>query len=157
MQPHTSDPSRLIEAVFQRIQHERMAGLPMLNPVLQVAAVGFTLIDSREWRGALVTPWSLNLMLLPATADWPPVVEHERAFRQYPAGDFAFLGNREPELGSYLTCSLFHDMNRFDDQKMAVMTAHACLQALELAPVPIGAEAGVPASPGRRRFLTLGG
>lgn len=154
---HASDPGACVEAAFERIQNERMAGLPMLNPALQVAAVGFSVIDGSEWRGALITPWSLSLLLLPATADWSPVVEHERAFRHYPAGTFAFLGNREPELGAYLSCPLFHDMSRFADQKTAVMTAHACLLALELAPAQSNNAAAVPPSPGRRRFLALGG
>lgn len=154
---HASDPSALVEAVFLRIWNERMVGMPMLNPALQVAAVGFSCMDGREWRGALITPWSLNLLLLPATLDGFSVAEHERAFRRYPAGVFAFLGNREAELGNYLSCPLFHAMNGFADQKAAVMTAHACLSAIDRAPAAAPTDTSAPQSPGRRRFLALGG
>lgn len=159
MQVHASDPSALIEATFRRIQRERMADLPVLNAALSVAAVGFARGSGTEWRGALLTPWGLGLMLLPAAPGWSPIVEHARAFRQYPSGNFAFLGNREDGLGEYLLCPLIHDMSRFADQDTAVATACACLIALDMAP-PSGdaaPEAAVPASAGRRKFLALGG
>ena len=41
-----------------------MAGVPMLNPALRVQAVGFRHWQS-HWLGVLVTPWFMNLMLLP--------------------------------------------------------------------------------------------
>lgn len=162
MHVHASDPSPLIEACFRRIQAERMTGLPMLNPALAVAAIGFAVQAGRpdrldrEWRGVLLTPWGLGLMLLPATADWQAVVEHERVFRQYPAGNFVFLGNREEGLGEYLFCPLIHEMAQFVDQETAVMTARASLIALDMAP-PAPQPAPPEVSGSRRKFLALGG
>ncbi|MDP1526280.1 MAG: [NiFe]-hydrogenase assembly chaperone HybE [Rhodocyclaceae bacterium] len=153
---HASDPSALLEATFQRIERERWAGMPMLNPTLAVAAVGFERKEN-EWRGVLVTPWGINLLLLPATADWARPASHERTFRQYAAGSFAFLGNHEDGLGNYLTCPLIHSVSHFVDQETAVMTARACLIALDMAPPvpevpPRDPEA--PESPARRGFFT---
>ena len=53
-----------LERVFECIRIERMVGLPILNEQLRVEALGF-----RDWQavrvGALVTPWSINLVILP--------------------------------------------------------------------------------------------
>lgn len=153
---HAENPSAQVEATFRRIHVERMADLPLLNPALEVAAVGFAR-DGTDWRGVLVTPWCVDLLLLPASADWTVPGPHERVFRQYAAGSFAFLPNREDGLGDYLTCALIHDMRQFPDQDTARMTAQACLIALDLAPGQPPADPAAPGSPARRRFLNLGG
>ncbi len=153
---HTGDPSALLEATFKRIEAERWAGMSMLNPALAVAAVGFER-KANEWRGVLVTPWGINLLLLPAAVDWAPPVSHERAFRQYAAGSFAFLGNHEDGLGDYLACPLIHSVSHFVDQETAVMTARACLIALDMAPpapVPPPRDPEAPESPARRGFFS---
>lgn len=153
---HAADPSALIEATFERIRRERMAGIDLLNPALAVAAVGFVR-DGDDWRGVLVTPWGINLLLLPATVDWLVPLPHERVFRTYPAGTFAFLGNHEAGLGDYLSCPLIHDMAQFADQATALLTARASLLALQLAPEAETATPTAPVSPARRRFFSLGG
>lgn len=149
---HPENPASLIEAAFARIHRERMAGLGMLNPALAVAAVGFER-RGNDWRGVLVTPWGINLLLLPAVADWPMPDSHQRAFREYASGTFAFLGNREEDLGPYLSCPLIHDMAQFADQESALLTARACLIALDRAPNEAPVDASAPASPSRRSFL----
>lgn len=152
---HARDPSALVEGVFARIHQERMTGLDLLNPVLSVAAIGFAR-HGDDWRGVLVTPWGIRLLLLPAVADWPVPAEHERAFRDYPAGTFAFLPNREPALGDYLACPLLHDVRHIADQETACLTARACLIALDMPPGQPGTDAATLASDARRRFLALG-
>ncbi|NWG32241.1 MAG: [NiFe]-hydrogenase assembly chaperone HybE [Rhodocyclaceae bacterium] len=153
---HAENPAARIKAVFRRIHVERMAGLPLLNPALEVAAVGFSR-HSDDWRGVLVTPWGINLLLLPAVEDWPVPPPLERAFRQYPAGSFAFLPNHEEGLGDYLACPLISDMKPFADQETALATARACLIALDIAPGQTPADApGAPDSLERRRFLLRG-
>lgn len=153
---YEENPSAQVEATFRRIQTERMAGLPLLNPALEVAAIGFAR-HGDDWRGVLVTPWCIDLLLLPATADWPVPAPHERAFRHYASGNFAFLPNREDGLGDYLICALIHDMKQFPDQDAARMTAQACLIALDLAPGLPAADPEAPSSSARRKFLSLGG
>jgi [NiFe] hydrogenase assembly HybE family chaperone len=150
---HVTDPSALIEATFRHIETGRMDGLPMINASLRVAAVGFERKEN-EWRGVLVTPWGINLLLLPAAADWPMPDSHQRAFRHYPSGTFAFLGNHENGLGNYLACPLIHDMMQFQDQQTAVLTARACLIALDLVAEQPGEDPAAPERPDRRRFFT---
>lgn len=149
------NPGAQVEATFRRIHAERMAGLPLLNPILRVEAVGFAR-QGADWRGVLVTPWCIDLLLLPATADWPVPGPHERVFRQYAAGAFAFLPNREEGLGDYLICALIHDMKQFVNQESARQTAQACLIALDLAPGQPQPDAAAPSSSARRKFLSLG-
>lgn len=149
------DPTPQVEATFRRIHAERMAGLPLLNPALEVAAVGFTR-HGTDWRGALVTPWCIDLLLLPATPDWTVPGPHERVFRQYASGNFACLPNHEEGLGDYLICALIHDMKQFVDQDTAKMTAQACLIALDLPPGQPQPDATAPSSAARRKFLSLG-
>lgn len=149
---HATDPSALIEVTFERIHRERMAGIGLLNPALVAAAVGFER-NGDDWRGVLVTPWGINLLLLPATADWLVPLPHERVFRTYPAGTFAFLGNHEAGLGDYLSCPLIHDMAQFADQATALLTARASLIALDVVPEQRGSEPDAPSSPARRRFF----
>lgn len=154
---HAHDPSALVEDVFARIHRERMVGVDLVNPALAVAAVGFKRLGD-DWRGVLVTPWGIHLLLLPAVADWPVPASHERVFRRYPAGDFAFLANREEGLGDYLVCALVHDMSPYADQETAEFTALACLIALDMPPPksqPKG-DAQAPDSVKRRKFLGLG-
>lgn len=151
------NPSAQVEAVFRRIHARRMADLPLLNPALEVAAIGFARRGEHgeEWRGVLVTPWCIDLLLLPAVEDWPVPAPHERVFRQYPSGSYAFLPNHEEGLGDYLICPLIHDMKQFADHETACMTAHACLFALDLAPGQTQPDPAAPASSGRRKFLSL--
>ena len=149
------NPSAQVEATFRRIHTERMVGLPLLNPALDVAAVGFARHEN-DWRGVLVTPWCIDLLLLPATAGWAVPGPHERVFRKYASGDFAFLPNQEEGLGDYLICALIHDMKQFPDPETAQLTAQACLIALDLAPGQPAPDPAAPGSSARRKFLNLG-
>ena len=67
------DPSARIEAAFRAILETRMRGLPVLNPAVEVEAVGFRAWEG-HWLGMLVTPWFINLMLLPLEPErWRPL------------------------------------------------------------------------------------
>lgn len=156
--PHPDDPSARVAAAFRRIQAERMADLPvMLNPALAVEAVGFRR-HGEDWLGVLVTPWAMNLILLPATGQgWQMPPDNRRRFVRFPSGDYAFLGGEEPEIGQYQICALIAAMGQFVDQETAVLTARAALIALlqePAAPGPEPAAAEAPSSPARRGFLT---
>jgi [NiFe] hydrogenase assembly HybE family chaperone len=157
-----------VQGTFERIRYERMAGLPFLNEALHVELVG-----PRRWRGlwlgVLITPWFMNVMLLPgdgaAAAEgeatplrWPTVATGEYAQFDFPAGTLSFLAGREGEMGEYLSCSLFSPMFGFADHAGARQTAQACLLALldpraAAAQVAAGRPADAPAQPGKRDFL----
>jgi [NiFe] hydrogenase assembly HybE family chaperone len=138
-----------LEAVFAEIQASRMADVPVLNAALQVEAVSFT-ASGENWLGILITPWFMNLMLLPRTADaWPGLVMGQSVVHAFPSGEYDFIVGQEAALGQYQSCSLFSPMFEFPDQASARATAQAALANLLAA---AAAPETVP-SPSRRQFL----
>lgn len=158
---HEGNPANAVEEAFFRIQREQMADVPILNPALSVEAVDFQRWQG-HWLGIVVTPWCMSMLLVPGSAEnWVSTGENRRRFVRFPAGDFAFLGSAEAELGEYQSCPLFSPMGRFSSQSEATMTARASLVAL-LAPAKAAPEGGeakkkasVEPSLSRRRFLAL--
>ncbi len=127
---------RALEQGFERIRAERMAGLPLLNEQLRVEALGF-----RDWQGvrvgALVTPWSINLIILPAGGAAPPAARvGESRTWAFPSGEYAFNGAEDPALGAYAQCSLFSPAFEFESHADAVAAARAALEALFTPPQP---------------------
>lgn len=121
---------RALEHTFNAILATRMHGMPVLNPVLRVQALDFVLADA-DWLGILITPWFMNLLLLPAAdSQWitlPPGSKFERSF---PYGSFEFTAAHESQLGPYAQCSLFSPMFEFADQAAAQTAGQSALQAL---------------------------
>ena len=159
-QIHTVSPADAVEAAFFRIQQERMVGVPILNPALSVEAIDFQRWQG-HWLGMVVTPWCMSLLLLPGNTDnWVSTGENKRRFVRFPAGDFAFLGGNEVELGEYQSCSLFSPMGKFSTQSEAAMTARASLIGLLTAPQPPQAADKKDGTPGetpvsRRDFFAF--
>lgn len=123
------DPGPLVEQVFRNIQCERMLGLPILNSALTIETVGFTSFRGHHL-GILITPWFMNLMLLPGTAPWPALRAGECQSWQFPCGSLKFVAESERELGSYLTCALVSPMHEFTSQAEARAAARAVLDGL---------------------------
>ena len=142
------DPSTLLETVFGRIAEERMAGLPIVNPALAVAAVGFRPWQD-YWLGVLVTPWFMNLVARPTVPDDAP----ELSLRPFelPSARYDFSAAREEGIGLYFSCPLISPMARFASQAEALAVAEAVLD--HVFQVPPEAAPGAPADPGRRGFL----
>ncbi len=158
--------TRKLEAVFGRIERERMQDIPILNKSLRVSAVGMRPYGE-GWVCALVTPWFINLMLLPKMPDvaetWGRAGVGTKVGHDFPAGTFEFICGGEEELGPYRMCSLFSPVLQFENQEAALATAEAALAALfdenldhtaerEAHPVPPKKEA----APLSRRTLFLG-
>ena len=156
---HDLNPADAVEEAFFRIQQEQMADVPILNPALSVEAVDFQRWQG-HWLGIVVTPWCMSMLLVPgSTENWISTGDNQRRFVKFPAGDFAFLGSAEAELGEYQSCPLFSPMSQFASQSEATMTARASLIALLTDPQAAKAAtaekpAGEP-SLSRRRFLAL--
>jgi len=124
-----------LEVAFRRIERERMAGVPILNPALRVEAVGIRPFDG-DWLSVLVTPWFMNAVILPgdgSAAAWAAAMPGGTIRRTFPAGTFDFLVGEEDGLGRFAMCSLFSPMDEFADAATAAATALAALEAL-LAP-----------------------
>jgi [NiFe] hydrogenase assembly HybE family chaperone len=155
---HDASPAEAVEEAYFRIYRERMADVPVHNPALSVEAVDFQRWQG-HWLGVLVTSWHMSVLLLPGQEDgWQSVGDNQRRFVKFPAGDFAFLGSEEPEIGEFQSCALFSAMGQFANQNEAVLTARASLMAL-LQPVQAAA-AEVKKNPdepslSRRRFFGL--
>ena len=169
---HVGNPADAVESAFFRIQQERMADVPLLNPALCVEAVDFQRWNG-HWLGIILTPWCMSILLLPGSdGGWISAGENKRRFIKFPVGDLAFLGSDEPELGEFQSCALFSPMDRFATRSEAVLTARASLLALlapPALPVPAAspgeAAPAVPAARGtppgqpslsRRRFMVPG-
>jgi [NiFe] hydrogenase assembly HybE family chaperone len=123
------DPSVRVGDAYERIWRTRMQGLPFLNERLRVEAVGFREWQG-QWLGALVTPWCLNLLLLPGNGEWTPLAAGAERFVAFPAGRFRFIAGHEASLGESHSCSLFSPVLEFTDHEAARLTAEAALAGL---------------------------
>jgi [NiFe] hydrogenase assembly HybE family chaperone len=106
-----------------------MASLPIYNPQLTIAALGFR-PHPDGFVGALVTPWFLNIVVLPAsTSDEtrPPGAVRTVAF---PSGAYVLSAAKLERVGAFEFLSLFSPMQDFEDQAAAQLTASAALEAL---------------------------
>jgi [NiFe] hydrogenase assembly HybE family chaperone len=153
-----ADPAELLARrsaelvrLFESIVHTRMAGVPVLNMALHVEAVGFLPMAEEEGAaasglGILLTPWFMNLVLLPlALIDSAAGVGLVRT-RTLRGTCFEFIGAHEPAVGAFAACSLFSPVFEFADQATARATAQAVLAQLR---EPLN----TPAAPARRSFL----
>lgn len=121
-----------LEAAFEALHRERMHDVPILNRALRVACIGMQACDDGKL-AALVTPWFINLMLLPAGEEaeaWGRLALGSKSLHQFPAGRFEFILGELPQVGRYRMCSLFSPVLEFEDQAAAELTAAAALAAL---------------------------
>lgn len=133
---HHGNPSARLREVFSRIQAERMADVPLLNPALTVETVGFRLWQD-SWLGVLITPWSMNLLALAGVTPFAPLGAHAVDSLTLPDGAVDFHGAFEPALGHYRQASLFSPMWQFAHQDVARATAEEVMNLLfPAAPAP---------------------
>ncbi len=144
------DPSQRLEAMYRRIWAAGMCDLPFVNPALAVEALGFRRWQG-DWVGALITPWFLNLFILPGGgALWSELPSGERCKVAFPVGTLEFIADHdaaadaEREIPAYRYCPLFAPVGQFATQDAARGAALAALEVL-LAPPPAGeSPAGAP-------------
>ncbi len=130
-----------LEAAFRRIAATRMAGLPLNNPALRVAAVGFRPGEEGTEVGVLVTPWAINLVLVSATrGEELRLAPDRRRTWRFPSGDYEFLGGEEAECGPFQFCSLFSPAFEFASQESAEALAREVMDALYVDAVDPGPE-----------------
>lgn len=122
-----------IIATFEMIGRTRMHDVPILNPRLAVAALPPRTFAG-GWLTIVVTPWFINLMLLPGSdgqhAAWAATRIGEKTVYQFPAGAFSFIHGDEDGIGRYQMCSLFSPVLEFADQPAALATAEAAFDAM---------------------------
>lgn len=121
-----------LKSLFETIAATRMAGVPVVRDGFGVHAVGFQPLGD-ACCGILVTPWFMNLVVLPADDEPPLAVGAVRA-RNVGTHRFDFIGASEPGFGAWEACSLFSPMFEFDDEAAALATAQAVLAELRQPP-----------------------
>ncbi len=149
-----------VEAHYAAVARGAMADLPLLN-----RALGVRLLGLQPWEGmalgVLVTPWAINLMLLPGSGPWPDAAPLSKQVWQFPSGDYPFVNAGDAGFGPYQSCSLFSPVLEFESMEAACATALAALLALlrppmtlpEALPEALPEDAAPAAEPSRRRWL----
>lgn len=137
---YTDNPSEHLVRHYRQVWQSGMQGMPFLNPHLDVAAIGFQQYRG-DWVGAVITPWFLNLFILPGGGElWRDHASGDRVRISFPVGELEFIADLDPgsTLEACLYCPLVAPVNQFPDQQSAQDAAEAALQAL-LSPPPTAA------------------
>ena len=111
---------------YQAIYKERMQDLPIVNTRLDVEAVGFEQWEDKDL-GILITPWFMNLVLLPDSDRLTDLPQGERVECQFPSGPCELTVYHDEGLGSYLAAVLFSTVADFPDQDVARAVAEEAL------------------------------
>lgn len=126
-----SDVVDRLVAGYRRIERERMQGLPICNGALRVEAVGFR-PQGRCLCGVLVTPWFMNLVLLPAEGEqWSDANFGNRVIWRFNAGEYELSPALLEETGTHLSTPLFSTVHDFPDQETARRVAEEVLVRLD--------------------------
>ena len=149
-------------AAFYRGAGRSMRDLPIYNPALDVAAIGFRAIADHAF-GVVVTPWFMNLVRVPLDCDGYALPQGAAVAHALPAGTLEFTVGHLDGFGTIESCSLFSPMFGFVDQQAAETAAAAALAAVldpqfdaaaaTAEPVAPEPPAQPPAPLDRRRFL----
>lgn len=128
-----------------------MRDLPIYNPALAVEATAFHPIEGEGLVGILITPWFMNLVILPeTTVPFDPARCGASRKVALPGGPRVFRVAGDATLGTIWSASLHSPMDVFHSPAQA--RAEARLRLAE-ALTPPREDASVPACPGRRAFL----
>ena len=149
-----SDRATALVRHFESVHREHMQGLPIVNPQLQVEAIGFTEFGDHGI-GVLVTPWFMNLVLLPHSCDYESSEQGSTVELTLPGGKYEFNITHDENLGTFLTAVLFRTVADFPDQHTARQVAEAVLETLLKEPETRGAAARQFSR--RELFARLGG
>ena len=126
-----TDVDRLVVG-YRLVWRERMQDLPICNPRLEVEAVGFHAYG-RCLCGVLITPWFMNLVLLPAEGEqWSAATFGEKVIWQFNAGEYEFTPAVLEGTGVHLSAPLFSTVQDFPDQATARLVADEVLRHLSV-------------------------
>ena len=107
-----------------------MRGLPFYNDRLSVEAVGFRVWQGRLL-GVLITPWFMNLVLVPRIEDEQSRSPEGAATQwEFPAGSYEFNASYLDDSGTHLSAALFSTVQNFPDQDTARAVAQTILMKL---------------------------
>jgi len=118
---------------FRTIYDEHMRDLPIVNTSIDVEGFGFRDFEAHRL-GVLITPWFMNLVLLPANEQWGDSAQGDTTMVDFPSGPVEFTVSRDQELGTYLTASLPGSIANLPDQATAREVAQQGLTELFVRP-----------------------
>jgi len=114
---------------YSLVAKTSMKDMPIVNEALRVEALGF-----RDWQdsevGVLITPWFMNLLVVPKENNSIQMQVGKSVEMQLPAGVFSFLTQADEQIGIYLTSSLFSPMFDFADEAQARETASEVMEQI---------------------------
>ena len=115
---------------FQQIGSERILGLPIYNDKLTVEAVNFQQCNG-GLIGVLVTPWFMNVMLLPEdTSPYQNQELGEKVNYQLRSGEHEFVIGEDEEVGRYLFRTVTSPTHCYKKQTAAVNAGSKALSTL---------------------------
>ncbi len=119
-----------IEKTFTKIHLENMQGIPILNPAIEVQAVGFQHYQGRVL-GVIITPWLMNVVILPTEdEDWSSMELGHKQPHKFPAKTCKFMVNNIEGIGPCQTHSLYSPMRDFACHEQALKMAQDFLETL---------------------------
>ena len=122
--------SEQIERTFNRIHTESMQGIPILNPAIEVQALGFQELEGRVL-GIIITPWLMNVVILPKEdEDWSHMKLGDKRPHEFASRTYKFMLNEIDGIGLCQTRSLYSPMREFRCHQQAVAAAQAFLDGL---------------------------
>ena len=134
---------------FREIGETQMRDLPFYNSNLEVEAFGFSEFNDGSLIGVLITPWFMNLVVLPLRFEQVQVDRcgQSRAI-SLASGERKFRYGGDEVVGAFWADSLYSPMQKFASPAHARGEARAHLaEALKRPSVPAAP------SPSRRAFL----
>lgn len=125
-----ASPRDFFQEGMRRIASERMQGLPIVNPRIEVHAVDFRRWGN-DWIGVMVTPWSIAAVYVCGVAQsWIDVPAGKVRLIELPAGDFPFISVEDPILGQFLSLPLKSPVLDMADQETADEFARVALKTM---------------------------
>jgi [NiFe] hydrogenase assembly HybE family chaperone len=163
--PWVDDPSSALSRHFRFVRDTRMAGLPFLNASVDVCVADCRRVDG-DWLAAMVTPWSIQLVLLPGGgALWQDASSGVRCTIGLPVGELVFIGEADEAsadhdecVAAFLYCPLISPLEGVVGTDAARALARDALAAalsprLSTTEAPPDRATTLPPSPSRRAFL----
>jgi [NiFe] hydrogenase assembly HybE family chaperone len=122
--------TQTIQQTFEHILQHNMQGIPILNPAIKVQVLGF-----QHWQGrvlgVVITPWMMNLVLLPGDdEDWSQMELGHKQPHEFPSRSYKFMVNDIEGIGPCQTYSMCSPMREFSSHQQAVQVAQDFLDGL---------------------------
>ncbi len=118
--------------VFRGIHANEMAGLPLLNPKIDVETLEFQEFEGRTI-GIVVSPWLMSLIMFPSEHlgdDWSEFEIGDQHTHTFPCGDYKFLVNHFDGVGVCQGHAIHSPMSGFFSHKHAKIAARQFMRKL---------------------------